>query len=379
MVDWRRGGWTGSVNSWVRREVRQHLRDNIATRRSRYTLIHRIFRKFFAVRTFGRFISLYFLIDVAIAVSEILFVWLAPDYLPLWAASDASQYEQLNSLVSDVSGYLITAQVGVLGVITLALALVTLIAQRENSSTDIKVYYFEAMAFEVVASSVALLAVLVAQLVWPLQSVMHHFGLGGDSLLFKFCLTGIHMGWLLINLGALAYFIATTFRFVQQSAREMLRERYTTNVIQPSEMTRLLRQQLYGQAADELLDKEVDEVTEGERPSVTFGFDFGDPRSVEIETTFDRPVALHDVRMNWVRWTVRRWSTRCLESTPKETTSRVSGLRNQGPLLCFTPQLDQSLRGTVVWCRRRGGVPLTSIEKLVLRCAFRFRRVEHEA
>jgi len=27
MIEWKRGGWTGSINRWVRREVREQLRD----------------------------------------------------------------------------------------------------------------------------------------------------------------------------------------------------------------------------------------------------------------------------------------------------------------------------------------------------------------
>ena len=38
MIDWRRGGWTGSLSRWVRREVDEQLRDNPVARRVRYGL-----------------------------------------------------------------------------------------------------------------------------------------------------------------------------------------------------------------------------------------------------------------------------------------------------------------------------------------------------
>jgi hypothetical protein len=76
----------------------------------------------------------------------------SPDWIPPWTASGPAPAPDVKSIMLNVAGYLITAQVGVLGVITLALALVTLIAQRESASTDVKLYYHESLSFEIVAS-----------------------------------------------------------------------------------------------------------------------------------------------------------------------------------------------------------------------------------
>lgn len=97
----------------------------------------------------------------------------------------------------------------------------------------------------------ALLAVLCTQFLWPLQFLLHRLGFGTDLQVFKLGLLVIHLGWLLLNLSAVAYFVTTTFRFVQQSARELLRERYTANVVQPRDITRRLRQQHYDLAMRE--------------------------------------------------------------------------------------------------------------------------------
>jgi hypothetical protein len=376
MIDWQRGGWTGSLNRWVRREVREQLSDNRAARRVRYSLVHRALRRFFSIGTFGNFAGLYLLVALAFVAAEALSAWLVPDWLPVWTASGSAPNPDIKSLLLNVSSYLVSTQVGMLGVISLALALVTLIAQREGSSTDVQVYYHESLAFELVASCMALLAVLCAQLLWPLQFLLHRFGLGTDLLVFKLGLLGLHLGWLLLNLGAVAYFILTTFRFVQQSARELLRERYTVNVVQPIDMTQRLRHYLYGAATKELLGGDDDD-GQSQRPSATFGFDFGDPRTIEIETTFVRRSELHDVRMAWVGWVLRRWSARCVNAAVAKPAP--AGLRDQAPQLWFTPHIGEPLHGTVGWCRRRDGVPLTAIEKFVLRRAFRFRRSDREA
>lgn len=417
MIDWRRGGWAGSINRLVRREVREQLSDNAAARRVRYRFAHRVVRRFFSIKTFGRFVSVYLVIDLLFVMIEAAIAstqdWttlvsppaaeLAPipaflsgllgvfyfvvDMLAatvnalnaLWfsskPASGVHPIMGFEILLLNVSGFLVAAQVGLLGVISLALALVTLIARGEGASTDVQVYYHESLSFELVASCVALLAVLCLQLLWPLQFLLHYLGFGGDLPVFKFGLLVIHMGWLLLNLGAVAYFISTTFRFVQQSARELLRERYTANVVLPREMTVRLRQQAYGLANQELLPR-----SEGDKddlPSATFGFDYGIPKSVEVETSFARPTALSDVHMILVRWVVRRWSDRCIKAI-KETGSDSIGRDRGGPRLWFTPRMDYPLRGTVGWCQRRGGVPLSSLEKFLLRRAFRFRGAPDE-
>jgi hypothetical protein len=377
MIDWQRGGWTGSINRFARRETCEQLRENPAARHVRYGIAHRALRRFFGFGTFGRFVGLYFAVNVTFVAAETLSAWLIPTWLPQWSASGVPPATDIKAVMLNVSSYLLGAQVGLLGVISLALALVTLIAQREGSSTDVQIYYHESFSFELVASCVALAAVLCMQLLWPLQFLLHLVGLGTNLQIFKLGLLSLHLAWLLVNLAAVAYFIATTFRFVQQTAREMLRERYTANVVLPRDLTQRLRQQFYGLASKNLVGGSDDDADDG-RPSVTFGFDYGEPGIVEIETTFERPMALHDVRMTLVRWAFRRWSARCADVACQQPSSDLRGIWHQGPLIWFTPHIDQPLRGRVGWCRRRGGVPLTGFERFVLRRAFRFRSSRDE-
>lgn len=369
MIDWRHGGWTGSLNRWVRREVREQLRENPAAHRVRYGFAHRLLRRLFGFGTFWRFISAYMIINVTVVAAEAISVWLVPDWLPSWSATGQSPATDLKALMLNVSGYLLGAQIGLLGVISLSLALVTLIAQREESSTDVQVYYHESFSFELVASCVALAAILCTQLLWPLQFLLHRFGFGTELQVFKLGLLTLHLVWLMVNLAAVAYFISTTFRFVQQSTREMLRERYTANVVLPRDLTQRLREQLYGLGIELLGSDNEDTGT----PTVTFGGDFGAPRIVEIATTFKRPTVLHDVRMIWVRWVLQRWSARSVQAAPQRSTSTSFGLGFQGPLIWFTPHIGETYRGSVSWCQRRGGLPLTPFEKFLLRRAFVFR------
>lgn len=379
MIEWQRGGWTGSLNRWVSREVREQLRNNPVAQRARPPKHRRTLRRFFSIGSFGRFVAIYFVIDVLVLTAELLIAWLVPGWLQRWTASGPPITQGLESSLLSVSGYLIAAQVGLVMVIAIALALITIIAQRESSSTDVQVYYHESLSFEVVASCMALVAVLCAQLLWPLQSLLHWLGGGTDLLVFKLMLLGVHVVWLLVNITGLAHFVAITFRFVQQSAREELREQYTVEVVQPAEMTNRLREQLYMQAGSEILGEADDEDEPSGQPEVDLGFNFSKMETVEIETNFTRPMVLHDLRVIWVRWVARRWATRCEAAAAKQPSRPQLGLIRDRPLLIFTPKLDQPLLGSVAWCGRTGGVPLSRLERLVLRLAFRFRRQRNEA
>jgi hypothetical protein len=373
MIDWRRGGWTGSINRWVQLEVKEQFRENAVARRARYGRLHRLLRAFFAFNNFGRFIAFYLFFDITLVIGELICAHFTPHWIPEWTASGPAPQPDIKTIILNVSSYLITAQVGVLGLISLALALVTLIAQRENSSTDVKLYYHESLSFEVVASCVALLAVMCAQLLWPLQFILHKLEFGTNLQAFKLILLGVHSAWLLTNLAGLAHFIATTFNFVQQSAREELRERYTANVVLPLEMEARLRRHLYAVETRSLLGPDE---FDNDPPSCAFGFDFGIPHVAEMETTFAHQMALYDVRMTWVRWVLQRWAARCDRGAVASSRSRALG--RQGPLIWFTPHIDEVLGGSVSWCRRRDGVSLTRFERWVLRRAFRFRRVNDE-
>lgn len=62
----------------------------------------------------------------------------APSWLPGWTGG------YIRDLLKDSAGFLLTVQVGILGVISVAVGLVTLIAQRNDGSgtnSEIRIYY----------------------------------------------------------------------------------------------------------------------------------------------------------------------------------------------------------------------------------------------
>ncbi|MDX7951339.1 hypothetical protein P7D22_09145 [Lichenihabitans sp. Uapishka_5] len=377
MADWHRGGWFGSIQVWARRLVADQLRENDTLRGLRRRPLNRILRRFLSIGTFGRFMAAYACVDLAMLVTEAMVSVIAPDALPRWtfpaeAATSGPPPPDVKAILLNVGSYLIGAQVGALSVISLALALVTLIAQRDDASTDVRIYYHESLAFELVASCVALIAILCVQLIWPSQFLLHVMGFGTASQVFKLFLLCVHLAWLSANLGGLAHFTVTTFGFVQQSRREALRRRYTANVVHPRTMMPRLMEQIYGSAGPVISDHLG--LASGGR--LTFGADFGDPAAIEVRSSFDVPVTLRDVRLTWVAFVVRRWHQRCVADV--RGAARDGDVFAARPAIWFTPMPEVPLRGDTPWCMRRGGVPLLPLERVILRLAFRFRKVSRE-
>lgn len=364
MIDWKRGGWTGSLNGFVRKEIREHFKENASARRAQYALHVCVMQRIFA-GTFWQFLALYFVFALLICGIEVLFSENIPDTLSEWEKS-----VDLKLFVPGMAATLIEVEVGVLGIISLSIGLVTIIAQRENATTDVQLYYHESLAFGVVASAIALTAVLCVQLFWPMQVGIHFLGFGTELLVFKLVFTTVHGVWLFINICGMAHFVAATLQFVQKNSREIMRERYTANVVLPTEMTKILRAQLYLAAGPDFIQQFWPEQQERQRePSVWFGTDLSLVGEGEIPLKSNGHLVLRDVRMTWVKWVVRRWLQRCSIHDNMRNRHR-RGLR-QEHILVFPPPLDEPIVPGVYLCRSRGP-QLTRFEKLILRCSFKF-------
>jgi len=374
MIDWKRGGWTGSLNAWVSKEIREHFHKNAAVKRSRYPQFVQLLHTLFDNQTFGKFVAFYIGLNVFFGVSELAISSYLSCYINQWGNSKSA-----NTLISDLPVYLITAQVGVLSVVSIAIGLISIISQREDAATDVQIYYHESLAFGVVASSIALLTIVILQLSWPLQLGLNWIFPWGHTNLSKLFLTLIHLAWLLLNLSALAHFAATTLAFVQRKSRQVLRERYTSNVVLPAEMWNNLRSQLYLQAGSEFAKEFTNNDTQRRDAfSVFTGFNTSMNSEVEVSLKPTSNLTLHDVRMTFLRWTVMRWLKRCGNSNLEEGRPNPSFL-TRTPSLYFPPTLDSTARPSEALCRRQGGLPLTRIEKLAIKMAFKFRKIANES
>lgn len=343
------------VGSSADAEVAELMSSNPVARRHRYPVGHRMLRGLFNRGTFGRFVLIYVLLDVAVVAIEAC--------RPLLPATPFAIPSLSRDVILYLSSYVLGAQVGLLGVISLALALVTLVAQGEDATTDVKVYYHESMFLGIAASGVALAAVVSAQFLWPVQTILHLVGGGTPSLVYRSALVSVEVVWLVINLVAVAHFVAVTFAFVQRDARERLRQRYTANVVFPRGLRERVRQHFYAAAGG---------AGDGGGPKAFLGSGNGIGGHVELEDEFPPRSAVVNLRTGLVKWVVARWSARCAAEQPGP------GTMGGAPTLWFLPRLDQRMEGRKVWCRRTGGVPLTGVERWMLRRAFVVRRVRDD-
>jgi hypothetical protein len=360
MIEWNQGGTTGSIRRWVRREVRRHRVENTALTKARYSYGLRLLRRLLGERSFLNFLLLYAAFDIAAVAVEMATSTFGMNLFPLWSVTTL----ELKGLLKDATSYFISAQVGVLGVVSIAVGLVTLIAQRDNSPNDVQIYYRESLAHEVVASSIALLLVLSVQILWPAQFSLHRMGGGDSNAIFKIGLTSLHLSWLTMNLFAMAHFVTASLRFVQPGERQTIRKQYSANHVIPQDMTDRLRSAIYSNGSEGLFSGD----DRSPQPMIFFGHELAGVGSTEIEDSFEKPVLLYDVRMRLLRWVLSRWWQRCCRLGMMGTPTRK-------PAVIFKPSFTQKLRGNSAWFRREGGTPFSSFERFLVRRSFRFRRV----
>lgn len=359
MINWAQGGPTASLRLWAKRELRQLQKHNRTLKGAQYPFGLQLLRNLLEGWSFGRLLATYFLANALAVLLEFGNSVYLHQPVPHWATFDTNT----GAFLKDATSYLIAAQVGMLGTVSIAVGLVTLIAQRENSSTDVQIYYRESLAYELVASSIALVVVLSVQIFWPLQFFSSRIGISGPNYMLKVSLTSMHVIWLVINCWAMAHFVRCTLNFVQPNRRRKIREQYTANYLIPTELPERVVRTLYLGGADGL----TRDRSTGSGPFVFFGSTLSGQYDDEVEKIFKQATILFDVRMKPVRWVIRRW----LRRNDIGSTS----LLRRDPVLCFVPTFDGIFENRLVICRTSEGARLTWLERQIVRNCFVFRRV----
>ena len=151
-------GPLGSLRVRVRAEIRELYRDNKIIRRARRPPIERLLRSLMVGRSVSQLLFLYVLVVLLALGAE----WWITAY---WSRSLPDWYDpELPSVLRDIAGFFIAAQVGILAIVTVAVGVVTLLSQRNDgasATTNIRLYYTESYSYEVAISGIALLLVLV--------------------------------------------------------------------------------------------------------------------------------------------------------------------------------------------------------------------------
>lgn len=336
---------------------------NPALRRERYSYGLRLLRVIFASESFAIWMWGYLSLVIVLtlgdkAIDAICGRYHCPFAMPPQLLSGRGHAD----LLFAIDGFLITAQVGTLAVLSIAVSLVTLIGQSGNTGEDVRVYYNESLTLPLVSSSVALLLVLCLEVVWPVQRIAAFVGMQSHTLAVQASLTAIHLVWLALNLGAFAHFAIVSLSFGNPHSRADYRRKFTANQLVPNALREELLQVYYANLGAAMAPSQ----TATPSPRIWFqGWSIQMPIA-EISDNFADNVELYDIWQRPLRYALRRWSQR-IDASPHANDKQM--------LLSFTIGMGQKVSGEIIWCRRRGGLALTPLERFLVRLSFRFKKV----
>lgn len=362
-----KGLW-GSLSADVELIIRNLQRDNVTLRRSRYPFSRRLL----GITIVGRTVSQYLCIYLGLLIAALSAQWALGKYLSCDFFPDSDLLDP--GFIKDVTSYLLAGQIGVLAIVSVAIAVVTLLSDSSDGAavnTNVRLYYVESYAYELTIGGVALLLVLSFQFFWPLQRIAAIRQLGGPDGWVRLILTLLHTGWFCVNLHLFLQFLVTTLRFVEPSTREKLRERYTANEILPRDAKIRLKRAMYNELSKQLFG--VDVMSTG--PQVMFGHPglTSEQIAVELKETFRTPTRLVDVRTRPLRWAISRWRKRAAR---KLTTLEPSRQPRWTHYLALPSNFDGVYDGVCDIILRRGDVALTALEKWVIRRSLKFSAVQ---
>lgn len=363
MIGWKGCGPLGSVKWRVSRELLEHLNSNSTIASARYPLHTRALRVLLQRDSMAIFLVVYVIVVGAALGVE---AWSAEYFSHALLFPDGAE---ARALLKDVTSYVLAAQATIIGLIfPVAVAMVTLIVQREESSStnsDVQIYYHETLAYRVGASGISLVIVLTVQLAWPSQFFIGSFGPAVPITASKFLLTGVHIAWFVLNLAALWNFLYVSLSFIQPASRTLYRRRFAANASIPEDIRSRLNTHFLINAASIFLDQPSEERG---LPSLVFGFPLGEDNEAEVHREFSKRRFLVDIWMRPLAWVVRRWMARC----PAATRSGIGNVDR--PRLIFPLQLGREVSGRAEICQRHGTVPLTTFERSLIKLSFRFSR-----
>jgi hypothetical protein len=361
MHPWARTGLVGSLRHFVNREVRKHLRTNEALVDRRHRLGTRILRCCLRKWAAAVMAVLY----LAVLLIPLSFPSIS-NSLPGWAVRPPSALTDLGDRLRDANGYLLTIQATLIAIVfPIAVALVTVIVQRvhaSSTSAHVQIYYSESLALQVGLSSIFLVVVLVVQM---------YLVVGTDILFPKrldlgprqYALATLNVLWFALNAFALWHFLRTSFAFIDPAGRSRLRERFTANLSLPQHLRHELFIEGYRNAASGLQPQAPGETS----PSLIFGSTLLSTETVEVERLLGRTMALTNVWGRPLLLAVSSWQRRSIKKPPQHGSI-------DRPVLVFDPEPFWPMRGSVIVCRRRGGLSFMRRERWLVRVSFRFGR-----
>ena len=367
----------GSLRAKARREVKRHISKNPDLKKFELGTASRIANFFFKNRGPVWFLSLYVLLNAfLIGVTALTDQSLQERYTLLPQYSFPIRGDSL-STINEINRVFLAVQATLIGVIfPIAIALVSLLLQQRGqtfSSSRVDIYYRESRAFEIGASSIMLIIVLVAQQYWPVSALYGTFFSTPHTIFAQIALVILGF-WLALNALAIWQFMKVSFRFISPGGQKDILRRFVAQESVPLDLEdQLTRSYLANPELFRLLGRNDDPSDVlNKSPSVFFGDLGSDIGVVELEKPQNGTYELHDVKFSLIKWVVSRWLNRTMKTW--NASKQQNGLR--APALVFPHKIGRKSFGSVCLCRRAGGSDLTSLEKKVINHAFVFRKVE---
>lgn len=353
MFDWG----SGSLKARAWGEVARHRAANPAFRRNRDPLHVRILRTVLGEGGLTTILFGYLLLAATVTAAETLNDAICrTNGCSLLLPETLIRTERTEDILRDFAGFMIGAQTGLLGVLSIAVALVTLIGQRAQAGADVRVYYHESFAVPLAGSSLALLLALCFQLFWPMALLSPYYGINSQNLTTEVILTSVHIGWLMANIALYARFTFISLSFGQDERRTRYRSLYSANVIVPRNIFQAIIRTQFSQCAQRL------PLPKGAQPRISMTYVYVTPPIEAVFIDIRRPSKLDDVWLTPLSVGVWLWAR------------RVARRPGAAPVLAFIIDFDRTLDRRHCLCRTTIGAQPNFAERVLMRISFRFRR-----
>jgi hypothetical protein len=267
------------------------------------------------------------------------------------------------AVIRDLTGILISSQVALVGILAIAVALVTFLGGQHSIRVLIRAYFQDSLIEPIAKSALALLAVLSIQILWPALSVARMFGIGEGAFTIFAIFTSVHILWAVSNFLATAYFISSSLDFAEPNARLRRVKFYYINDIHLYS----LRQRILI-AKYKLLGKLILDANARSEPNI---YQWASTESdVLIRASSRKPRVLYDIWQAPLGLAFRMWFRR-LPPAPKGS---GDFLADPERCLYFPIEIGDTLHEQAPLVR---GVDLPQFnftERFLLRLSFRTRR-----
>ena len=367
---WPGGGCLGSLSKHAQQEVEQHKKSNHSLLKKRVSIRVRFLQRFFGEYSLLKHISGYLLFAFVWALLIFIFGDIESSYalsiyqkVSVWLESN----ENLNVLketIADANAAALTIQATIIALIfPVVVGLVTLLMRRGAGSInpDIQVYYYESLAYNIAASSLALVIVLSINVFFPPDGYINILAKKENNIVvFQAGLSALHLFWLIINIIGLWHFLKTSMDFVQPEKRRIIRQQFAANKAVPIEMAENLKIHIYQNAAEYL-------ARYANIPKDKIKFEEGRFISARSEVVINIPSTkmLTDVKMEIFILCINRWLKRANKN------------ENSDGLLIFPISMTYPhISGAVTLCSFTGETQLKPVERFLIERAFVFKESE---